>query len=149
MSDFQLECITIGIKCLYFKNVIGSFLKVRRFKCKPVFEHEDLEHTFVTSPFNIGSSAVGDHNDFLFNMVCDLHRLICVYSNYFTLVNYLCKISLLSGFLLPNCFFFSYLNACILDFSKHFKTQGLCRTCSKLIGTLFFLNTLVYINGIG
>lgn len=75
-SDFQLWALMIGIRCLYFKNVIGRSLKIDRLKCKPVFEYEDLVYTFAPL-FSIANLPFGDSKD-LFNMLCNFYRLICV-----------------------------------------------------------------------
>lgn len=79
-SDFQLWSLTIGIKCLYFKNVIGCSSKIDRFKCKAAFEYEGLVFIFVLLS-SIINSPLGDNEVFLFKDVCFVRkfcRWICV-----------------------------------------------------------------------
>lgn len=57
-----------------------------RFKCKPVFEYEDLVYTFAPL-FGVANIPFGD-KDFLFNMVCSLCRLICVIVILLSWLNY-------------------------------------------------------------
>lgn len=45
LSDFHLWTLIIGNKCLDFKNVIGSSLKIDGFMCKSIFEYEGLVYT--------------------------------------------------------------------------------------------------------
>lgn len=79
-SDFQLCTLTIGIKCLYIKNVTSCSSKIDRFKCKVVFKYEGLVFTFVLLS-SITNSPLGDNEVFLFKyvcFVCKFCRLICV-----------------------------------------------------------------------
>lgn len=127
-----------------FSECHWQLFEMDRLKCKLVFEYEDLVYAFAPL-FSIANSPFGDSKD-LFNMLCNLCRLICVV---LILSSWLTVLTFVFSFLvLQYSMRFHFLNAFVLVYSKNVKAQRLCRNCSRLIATSFLLNTLVCTNEI-